>query len=76
MPTIIWNNYLKMRKTQPKPIKFDSKKGSVHFICYPKPKKEEKMAEILTIKKVIEQCTRFKDKNGKHENEELLYVSK
>lgn len=47
MPTIIWNNYLKMRKTQPKPIKFDSKKGSVHFICYPKPKKEEKWQKYL-----------------------------
>lgn len=45
MPTIMWNNYLKMRKTQPKPIKLDSRQGSVHFICYPKPKKEEKQDE-------------------------------
>lgn len=45
MTTIIWNNYLKMRKTQGKPIKLGSKQGSVHFICYPKPKKEEKQDE-------------------------------
>ena len=47
MPTIIWNNYLKMRKMQPKPIKLDSRQGSVHFICYPKPKKEEKQDENI-----------------------------